>query len=63
MSHQLVDEFGIVGFQNFNLDKKLNPIEINIRDREIQGKLLRYYGTQRYSRIMVLNAINIVYCR
>ena len=63
MSHQLVDEFGIVGFQNFNLDEKLNPIEINIRDREIQGKLLRYYGTQRYSRIMVLNAINIVYCR
>ena len=42
MSYQLVDEFGIVGLQNYNLDEKLNPTEINIRDSEIQGKLSRY---------------------
>ena len=47
MSCQLVDEFRIVGLQNYNLDEKLNPIEINIHDSEIQGKLSRY-GTQRY---------------
>ena len=47
MSCQLVDEIRIVGHQNYNLDEKLNPIEINIQDSEIQGKLSRY-GTQRY---------------
>ena len=47
MFNQLVDEFRIVGLQNYNLDEKLNPIEINICVSEIQGKLSRY-GTQRY---------------
>ena len=47
MSYQLVDEFRIFGLQNYNLDEKLNSIEINIRDSKIQGKLSRY-GTQRY---------------
>ena len=46
MSYQLVDEFRIVGLQNYNLDEKLNSIEINIRDSETEGKLSRY-GTQR----------------
>ena len=39
MSYQLIDEFRIVGLQNYNLDEKLNLIEINIRDSETQGKL------------------------
>ena len=46
MSYQLVDEFRIVGLQNYNLDEKFNSIEINIRDSETEGKLSRY-GTQR----------------
>ena len=39
MSYQLVDEFRFVGLRNYNLDEKLNPIEISIRDSKIQGKL------------------------
>ena len=55
MSYQLVDEFKIVGLQNYNLDEKLNPIEINIRDSEIQGKLLRY-GTQHYKYHFIVDS-------
>ena len=39
MSYQLADESEIVGLQNYNLDEKLNPTEINIRDSKIQEKL------------------------
>ena len=39
MSYQLVDEFRFVGLRNYNLDEKLNPIEISIRDSKILGKL------------------------
>ena len=39
MSYQLVDAFRFVGLRNYNLDEKLNPIEISIRDSKIQGKL------------------------
>ena len=39
MSYQLVDEFRFAGLRNYNLDEKLNPIEISIRDSKIQGKL------------------------
>ena len=42
MSYQIVDEIRIVGIQNYNVFEKLNPIEINIRDSKIQGKLTRY---------------------
>ena len=45
MSYGIVDEIRIVGHQNYNVYEKLNPIEINIRDSELQGKLSRY-GTQ-----------------
>ena len=47
MSYQLVDEFRIAGLQNYNVDEKLNPIELTIHDSKIQGKLSRY-GTQQY---------------
>ena len=47
MSYRIVDEIRIVGHQNYNVCEKLNPIEINIRDSELQGKLSRY-GTQWY---------------
>ena len=38
---QIVNEIRIVALQNYNIYEKLNPIEINIRDTEIQGKLSR----------------------
>ena len=47
MSYQLVDEFRNVGLQNYNVDEKLNPIELTIHDSKIQGKLSRY-GIQQY---------------
>ena len=42
MSYQIVDEIRSVGLQNYNVYENLNPIEINIHDNEIQGKLSRY---------------------
>ena len=42
MSYQILDEIRSVGLQNYNVYENLNPIEINIRDNEIQGKLSRY---------------------
>ena len=58
MSYQLVDQFRIVNLQNYNLDEKLNPIEINIRDSKIQGKSLRY-GTQRYKYYFIVDSLLI----
>ena len=45
MSYQIVDEIRIAVLQIYNPYEKLNPIEINIRDSEIQWRLSRY-GTQ-----------------
>ena len=57
MSYQLVDEFRVASLQNYKLDEKLNPIEINIRDSKIQGKLSRYF-TQHYKyRFIVDNLL------
>ena len=58
MSYQLVDEFGIVGLQNYNLDEKLNPTEINIHDSETQGKLSRY-GSQHYNYRFIVDSLLI----
>ena len=49
MFYQLVDEFRIVGLHNYNLDEKLNPTDIDIRDSKIK---------ENYQD-MVGNAINI----
>ena len=57
-SYQLVDEFRSVGLQNQNLDEKLNLIEINICDSEIQGKLSKY-GTQRYKYCIIVDSLLI----
>ena len=38
MSYQTVDENRIAGLQNYNVYEKLNSIEINIGDSEIQEK-------------------------
>ena len=58
MSYQVIDEFRIVGPQNYNVDEKLNPIEINICDSKIQGKLSRY-GTQRYKYCFIVDSLLI----
>ena len=58
MSYQIVDEVRTVGLQNYNLFEKLNPIEINIHDSEIQGKLSRY-GTQRYKYCFIVDSLLI----
>ena len=52
MSYQLVDEFRIVGLQNYNVDEKLNPIELTIHDSKIQGKLSRYSIQQYKYRLL-----------
>ena len=58
MSYQIVDEVRTVGLQNYNLFEKLNPIDINIHDSEIQGKLSRY-GTQRYKYCFIIDSLLI----
>ena len=58
MSCQLVDEFKTVGLQNYNVFEKLNPIEIDTRDRKIQEKLSRY-GTQRYKYRFIVGSLLI----
>ena len=58
MSYQLVDEFRIIGLQNYNLDEKWNAIEINIRDSKIQGKISNY-GTQRYKYCFIVDSLLI----
>ena len=58
MSYQIADEARIVGLQNYNLFEKLNPVEINIHDSEIQGKLSRY-GTQRYKYCFIIDSLLI----
>ena len=45
---KVVDEFEIEGFQNFQQDLKINPINIEITDPEIQNKLLFYAKRYKY---------------
>ena len=58
ISDQLADKIRIVGLQYYDLDEKLNPIEIKIRDSKIQGKLSRY-GTQLYKYLFILDSLLI----
>ena len=58
ISYQLADKIRIVGLQYYDLDEKLNPIEIKIRDSKIQGKLSRY-GTQLYKYLFILDSLLI----
>ena len=58
ISYQLADKIRIVGLQYYDLDEKLNPIEIKIRDSKIQGKLSRYV-TQVYKYLFILDSLLI----
>ena len=46
---KVVDEFKIEGFQNFQQYLKINPINIQITDPEIQNKLLFYAKRYKYT--------------
>ena len=58
MFYQMVDEIRIAGLQNYNAYEKLSPIEINIRDSQIQWKLLRY-GAQQYKYRFIIDSLLI----
>ena len=47
-----VDEFHIEGFQNFQQYPKINPINIQIIDPQIQNKLLFYPNKYKYRFIV-----------
>ena len=49
----------LLAFKNYNVHEKLNPIEINIRASEIQGKL-SIYGTQRYKYCFITDSLLII---
>ena len=45
---RIIDEIKIEGFQNFQQYLKMNPINIQINDPEIQNKLLFYANRYKY---------------
>ena len=49
---KFVDEFKIEGFQNFQQYLKINPINIQIIDPQIQNKLLFYANKYKYRFIV-----------
>ena len=53
-----LQKFKIVGLQNYNVDEKLNLIDINIRYIEMQRKLSKY-DTQRYKYCFIVDSILI----
>ena len=59
MFYQMVDQIRIVGLQNYNAYEKLNPIEIDIRDSEIQWRKLLKYGAQRYKYCFIIDSLLI----
>ena len=54
---QIIDEFKIEGFQNFQQYLKINPINIQITDPEIQNKLL--FHTNRHKYRFIANSLLI----
>ena len=49
---KFVDEFKIEGFQNLQQYLKINPINIQINDPQIQNKLLFYVNKYKYRFIV-----------
>ena len=52
---KVVDKFEIEGFQNFQQCLKINPINIQITDPEIQNKLFFY--ANRYKDRFIANSL------
>ena len=57
MSYEIKDEFRIFGIQNFELFEKLNPINIQIRDSEINSKLAKYSNKRYKYRFIITNLL------
>ena len=53
MSFTLVDEVKIGGLQNYNVYYKLNPVDISLRDSELNAFLSRYH--RRYKYWLIIN--------
>ena len=52
---KIIDEIKIEGFQNFEQYMKINPINIQIIDPEIQTKLMFY--SKKYKYIFIANSL------
>ena len=52
---KFVDEFKIEGFQNLQQYLKINPINIEINDLQIQNKLFFY--TNKYKYRFIVNSV------
>ena len=52
---KIIDEIKIEGFQNFEQYIKINPIDIQITDPEIQTKLLYY--SRRFKYRFIANSL------
>lgn len=56
MSHVLVDEVKKGGLQNYNVYNKLNPVDISIRDSNLNAFLSRYNRRYKY-RFIISNLL------
>ena len=57
MSYEIKGEFRIFRIQNFELFEKLNPINIQIRDSEINSKLAKYSNKRYKYRFIITNLL------
>ena len=57
MSYEIKDEFRIFEIRNFELFEKLNPINIQIRDSEINSKLAKYSNKRYRYRFIITNLL------
>lgn len=56
MSHVLADEVKKGGLQNYNIYNKLNPVDISIRDSNLNAFLSRYNRRYKY-RFIISNLL------
>ena len=57
MSYEIKNEFRTFGIQNFELFEKLNPVNIQIRDHEINSKLTKYSNKRYQYRFIIKNLL------
>ena len=57
MLYEIKDEFRIFGIQNFELFEKLKPINIQIRDSEINSNLAKYSNKRYKFRFIITNIL------
>ena len=57
MLYEIKDEFRIFGIQNSELFEKLNPVNIQIRDSEINSKLAKYSNKRYKYGFIIINIL------